>query len=164
MPLNNFGFVYHDCKTAPFISRSAQPDQLGFDDLSDLGVDCIFKLSNSSEFDAKKEQDLFKYGAVYEHALPELFRAGCGDQVIQICQMIHNQFDLCKAVHIHCSHGRDRTGLIAGAYQLMYMGRSIKEIDADRPAYGCNALIELVDSPDRHILTDIYLMKCAGKL
>ena len=162
MPLNNFGFVYNGMDGNVY--RSAQPDKLGFDYLHAIGVRKIFKLNNDKEFPLADEQKLFPDGDVYQMELPELYRGNSIHDVIKIAQTINGMHLLKHDILIHCSHGRDRTGLVVGAWQLMFGGKSIKEVNTDRPSWGCNCIIEMIDSPDRHILTEIYLLKCSGQL
>lgn len=162
MPLNNFGFVHNGMNGN--IYRSAQPDKLGFEYLHAIGVDTIFKLNHDNEFSFEEEKKLFPYGCVTQCDLPELYRGNSLNCVISIARLINEDLLNKHDIHIHCSHGRDRTGLVAAAWQLMFDGKDIKQINADRPAYGCNCLIEMFDSPDRHILSEIYLLKCGGKL
>ncbi|KAL8272082.1 hypothetical protein Esti_004017 [Eimeria stiedai] len=46
---------------------------------------------------------------------------------------------------VHCHHGRDRTGLLVGAYKLKHLGFSLADVWKDNRAFGMN-LFEAVNS------------------
>ncbi len=41
-----------------------------------------------------------------------------------------------RVVFMHCSAGMDRTGLVAGAYKMKYLGMSMKEVLAENAGFG----------------------------
>jgi protein tyrosine/serine phosphatase len=158
MPLNNFGVVGTSVRR---IYRHAQPDEVGFADLSEIGVATIFKLCEDGEYPDAKESLLFKKyrpdNEVILYPFPEVFRFGQIDRVKECAKEIymyaHNGL---MAVSLHCSHGRDRTGLIAGAVKLLYLGAKFAEVEADRKIFGANEFYDLtVDAPDIAILKEI---------
>lgn len=41
-----------------------------------------------------------------------------------------------RVVFMHCSAGMDRTGLVAGAYKMKYLGWSMKEVLKENSGFG----------------------------
>lgn len=151
MPLHNFGVVLQNPEWTIF--RSAQPDALGFRDLRDhLNVDVSYKLSRDHEFSNATERALFEPNEVILDPFEEVFRTGDLDRVIAAAQAIYDCTWDKRSVLIHCSHGRDRTGLISAAVQMLIGAWPLQLALDERKAFGVAGLIAVVDEPDHHIL------------
>ena len=149
MPLNNFGIVVKG------LYRSAQPDEQGIKDLAGLGIDTIIRLSHSSEGDlsSAREEELFKPGVLIQDDFPEMFRAGEYMHVKIRAADIKSLLGLNRNILLHCSHGRDRTGLISGAYKIIYCGASYGQVMEDRRIFGTNMILDWsADAADLAIL------------
>lgn len=42
-----------------------------------------------------------------------------------------------RPIAVHCAHGRDRTGTVVAAYQVVVLGRSVREAADEAKAIGC---------------------------
>jgi hypothetical protein len=162
MPLENFGIVSEVVsdesstlhQSTNLLVRSAQPDALGFKFLRQLGVRTVIKLCSEREFSLQQEQTLFAPGVVIPDPLAGLFRIGDVDAVIKIAGQIDAALRT-TGVHVHCTHGRDRTGLVCAAYRLIYQKATLDDVNAEREVYGVDGIIALFDLPDNEILEEI---------
>lgn len=161
MPLNNFGVVLITTVTTPTtqekvsVYRSAQPDAVGFKTMAALGIDVDLKLSEDKESSNDEEKKLFN-GQVIIDEFPEMFRTHEYDHVIKCIDTLIGLITAGKNILIHCSHGRDRTGLISGALKIIYCGCSYDEAQQDRRDYGANAVLDwTADAADLVILKKI---------
>jgi hypothetical protein len=139
MSLNNFGIVKSiGGKT---LSRSAQPDAEGIFTLEKLGVQIILKLNSSSEYPLTEEK---KVSVAIGFAECPLDPFNPDEKIVRQLALDIQSYLTANtpgmSVHIHCSHGRDRTGLIIGAWQLLYGGISLNDVLAQRKAYGTSWL------------------------
>jgi len=131
MSLNNFGIQLANGKT---LSRSAQPDADGFNTLIKLGVQKIIKLNTSSQYPLDREVQSF----ANTQEIPLNSFDPDEESVRNIALIINSKITAGMNVHIHCSHGRDRTGLVIGAWQILYGGFSLDYVMIDRENYGTN--------------------------
>ena len=125
--LPNFGTVTKK------LSRSAQPNEVGFIHLKELGVDIIFKLDRDDEYSDKKEELNFG-GAIFNRSLKT--KEVTKEQAINIANELQNELQNNKRVHVHCIKGKDRTGLVIGTWKMLYQNKSYLEIQADWKKYG----------------------------
>ncbi len=153
MPLTNYGVVswYENCR----LSRSAQPDAIGYQTLDRNNVSVIIKLSYDREFSNEVAARMFSSGRVLYRPLPRVFRGNCYVQVQEIVREINSLLAFGHNVHCHCRHGTDRTGLIVAAHQLIYMHRSLPDVLGERRAYGVGPLRGLLDFEDLYLLKDL---------
>lgn len=161
MPLNNFGYVCSKTsgKTIDFegltyhLYRSAQPYTRDAQTLYKLGIKSIVKLNlpvmGSEEFPYYDNRI-----TTYNCPLPSLFRFRSLHDIIKICDKI-DRYLTQGNVLVHCTHGRDRTGLVCAAYRILYHGATISQVNEERAEYGVNSIIGLFDYPDKLILKDI---------
>lgn len=137
MPLNNFGIVELNS-----LYRCAQPDKKGFEDLYKLGVRKIFKLNTESEYSTAKEKSLFA-GEIYPASMGDL--TPNYEEVISICQAIRRSFIAGEKSAVHCTHGRDRTGLIIGSYRILFNNWNLVDTIAEFEIYGVVGVLHWVD-------------------
>jgi protein-tyrosine phosphatase len=137
MPLNNFGMVNN------LIARSAQPDETGIYSLVSIGFYAVLKL-NTEQYE-QEQQACYKAGLqlVYKPIPTELNSVGT---IKEIAEQIKS-LSAAGRILVHCEHGRDRTGLVVGAYRILYNGYSLEQVDAERKVYGVDGLIKVLDSP-----------------
>jgi tyrosine-protein phosphatase SIW14 len=146
------------------LTRSAQPDEVGFTSLLRQGVMIVVKLCTSGEYPDADEMERFHPGGVLLRPLPGLFRKGCTDQVIGIASIINTALKHTD-VHVHCTHGRDRTGLVCAAYSLIYDKARLQDVNQDRAQYGVdNFVISWVDRDDNVILDEIARRVGSGEI
>ena len=144
MPLDNFGSV------AVHIYRSGQPDAVGFDTLKDVGVSTILKLNSESLVEETTwcaERDI----ALIQKPMGTFINSVAA--VLEIADLLDKKFGM---VLVHCQHGRDRTGLIVGAYRIKYQGWTVEQADAERKAYGVEGIIKVADFDMEIVLAEIY--------
>jgi protein tyrosine/serine phosphatase len=156
VPLNNFGLVtWHPLadnhNTAHVgLYRSAQPDAEGFWDLNFLiGPYVSYRLSDPTEGVslADETEVLTKIGCRVIHD-PRLGAGINPDKgvVKTIVKDIQDLYLLGNNVLIHCLHGRERTGLIAAGWKLLYGDAKLADVMADLEAFGITGLTRIVDT------------------
>ena len=146
MPLNNFGLVDRR-EQGTALWRAAQPDSTGFKLLLSFGINGVFKLNSNSEFpDAREAQYITP--AVLSLTPMDPFTPK-EDEVRGIVKEIDEYLSNGISVLVHCTHGRDRTGLIIGAYRALINHWSFDQIQKEREMYGANWL---TDVPDYEII------------
>ena len=153
MPLNNFGIVVDGC-----LYRSAQPDADGIKVLKNLGINTIIRLSHSSEGNVSSDQEtaLFRPGVLVNDDFPEVFRIDSQSHAEKCTRSIFERVKAGEKVLVHCSHGRDRTGLICGAYKILICKSTYDQVMDDRKTFGANAMLDWsVDAPDLKILKSL---------
>jgi protein tyrosine/serine phosphatase len=169
IPLNNLGVVTK--WGGNILYRGAQPDRAGFGSLWSMGVKTIFKLNGDEEFRDAVEKDWFveDYSiqdddlALRCWPLPGILRANWTDNVIMIVSAIDAAFKL-GHVFVHCTHGVDRTGLIAAAYRVVYRGASLADVQKERVTYGISPIRDLIDYQDHEVLKELFARVQAGRL
>jgi tyrosine-protein phosphatase SIW14 len=140
MPLNNFGIVTKLGQATLF--RSAQPDEDGCKTLSSIGVSHIVRLNDGDSPTTMMEKQ-FLGGEVIYIPIPT-FSVNV-DTVKEIVAEIAKCLAQVQNILVHCTHGRDRTGLIIGAYRLIYQGWTLEKVNAERELYGVNFLVGIGD-------------------
>jgi tyrosine-protein phosphatase SIW14 len=132
MPLMNFGHVGVN------MGRCAQPDAHGFTLLREMGYTLIAKLNTEDESSAAIEAHLFdatdgRSIAQYPNLSPlhpdtATLRA--------IAEEILRLEAAGQRVLLHCTHGRDRTGMVAAAIRLIRDRWPIADVLDEFAAYG----------------------------
>lgn len=152
MPVNNLGYVVTvwNGGTPTRLFRSGQPDALGFRTLYELGVRKIYKLNEGIE-----EIPADIQMSVEQHELPGLFRLEDKDAVKEICWRIQADLNQGINVLVHCTFGRDRTGLIIAAYRMIMQKLCYSLAEAERKEYGVNGIYSYLDIPDDLVLEQI---------
>lgn len=151
MSLPNFGVILPNV-----LFRSAQP-MTGQDFAwakSALGINCIVKLDDNSEFPNATESKL----------------AGCLvipmsigvtqvtlEQIQTVASMINKKVAAGRKVLVHCLHGRDRTGFAIGGYEALYLKRPWAAIQKEMAAHGITGPYAVMDA------TGIALVKALAK-
>lgn len=126
MPLNNLGVV------GPGILRSAQPDLADVATLRMLGVSVVLKLNTRDEAPAV---ELAPGIVLWEY--PFGLHAPPDADIRQLITQLHGYVGA-ETVLVHCTHGRDRTGFVAAAYQLLILRHTLEDVLAERARFGVN--------------------------
>ena len=148
MPLNNFGRVGHN------LYRSAQP--IGDDawiTLHALSVTMVYKLNGDAEYPAKSERLLISAylglgsGLTVDEDISPILPDGkaivrAARQVFQLTEPMGHD----EALLIHCTHGRDRTGAVIGAYRILYDSWELEDVLNELESYGVHGIIRLADT------------------
>jgi tyrosine-protein phosphatase SIW14 len=137
MALSNFGIV------APGrLYRAAQPDAKGFQDLVALGVTLAVKLDGDGEYPHARENAEFP-GPVWveEVATFQPDRV----QVVHLATRLDQALASGLVAVVHFLHGRDRTGLVIGAWRLLFAQWTLAQVLEERQLYGAGWLIDLAD-------------------
>jgi len=132
MSLENFSLVSEDATWALY--RSGQPDEGGFRELLRLGVNSILKMNATEEFSDAEEVRLFSPGTVEFLPLTTYFPDP--DYAREAVKTIQSLTGAGKRVAVHCSHGRDRTGLVIAAWRILVSGWSVERADEERRRFG----------------------------
>lgn len=145
MPLHNFGIV------TPRLYRCAQPDAAGFRDLNHFGVSMILKLNTDVDYPVDRERGEFT-GGVWPRPI-STFRpnAKVATDVVAQLQLATQQ----NVVAVHCTHGRDRTGLIIGAWRLLVDRWTLDAVNDERALYGSVSIVHLVTHEIDEVLAEI---------
>lgn len=156
MPLHNAGCVC--ALDYARLWRSAEPDRDAMVDWKIIGIQKIFKLNGELE-DPVHDPEM----QIISRPLHELLRYDQVDEVIKICREIRGQMEQGRTCLVHCSHGRDRTGLVCAAYCLIYYAHTnlelVNEINA---LYGEKGIMKIIDAPDQIVLKEILKRKGLG--
>lgn len=154
MPLQNFGLVYRDPNGAR-LWRCAQPDYDGFWQLSKMmgdgkgeGAVC-FKLNQPSE----GLDDEFT-GVVQQCRVGLLDPDPKG--VSSIARDIMLSLKGGNDVVAHCTHGRDRTGCVIGAFRVIFQGWTVAAAWEEMKVFGVGGIIALTDLPIHECLEKIW--------
>jgi len=139
MPLSNFGRV------AKNLYRGAQPDSHAWDTLRALGVTGAFKLNDEREYPVGREAK--EAGPTVQINSFAVGQWSPNEQmVVSAAGNIESWLNTGVAVYVHCSHGRDRTGLVIGAWMLLYRGATFEQVQAERALYGVTGIVALADA------------------
>lgn len=145
MPLNNFGFVD---RIASKLFRSAQPDSEGLNTLNLLGIRTIIKLND--EFTSEIVDRRFHM--IYMPLPTITFDY---KQAVHVAEKVKDCIMSGNDTLVHCTWGRDRTGLIIGTYRLMYLDWTLNQVNEEREAYGVVGLQKLLDFDEQYMLQKI---------
>ena len=143
MPVDNFGIV-DGIESGALLARSAQPDKTSCLALNKLGFNVLYKLNNNEEFPDVTEQDNFN-GQVILDPYPKLFNIPTKEHILQTIAFINNTVKEGRNVLVHCTHGRDRTGLVIGAYRIVYDKWTFEQVQAERVYYGAGLITDIPD-------------------
>jgi tyrosine-protein phosphatase SIW14 len=151
--IDNFGVV------KGLLYRGGQPDSEGLATLAKLGVNVVVKLNTDREFSEKDERFMWQtLNGVMEipDTLPSFFlEKPRTEEVKEIARMIQRHVIAGRRVFVHCTHGRDRTGLVVAAYRIMFDGLTLYEAEEERKRYGVSGLIAVADHEMTEVLEDI---------
>lgn len=106
--------------------RSEQPVAEDGEAIVKLGIQSVINLRF---FDRNDDDHLKAYGLTLLNR-PLLSWSIKPKEIAEILYLIEKQQQN-GAVLIHCYHGADRTGLIAGMYRIIYQGWSVEEAKAE---------------------------------
>ena len=146
MPLNNFGIVTEN------LLRCGQPDLRGVADLADLAVTTIFKLNSDAATDEAEWCRLKGIQLAYS-PIPTL--TNTADVIRALVGRVQAALVAGARVVVHCEHGRDRTGLVIGAWQLIYQNLTLETVNEERAAFGVTGLFTIFDAQITALLTEI---------
>lgn len=156
MSLDNFGIVTSTMADA-FLFRSAQPcTQAAAETLRRLQVGLVFKLDSDTEFRAlstEEEARLLPFANIAK--VPQDPLSPCEASTRKLVEEIHAALASGINVLVHCVHGRDRTGLVCGAYHLIHDGWTLRDVNRERAQYGVAGLIKIADLPIDSVLQSI---------
>lgn len=145
MPIHNFGI------TDLFVWRSAQPDQQGIKDLKRLNVNAIVKLNTETP----EERNWCDTVGIKLEEFPIPTFINNPTTIKTIANEIKN-LTAGGIVLVHCEHGRDRTGLVIGAYHVLFDGWTPEQANAERKLYGVEGIIKMFDMDMDAILAQLY--------
>lgn len=140
MPLSNFGMV-----RPGRLYRCAQPDVTGLVTLASLGVGCVVSLNGAKNADWDREK--------WIEDLPTL--SVDVPRVVALVDRINGWLNRDGSLAVHCTHGRDRTGLVIGAWRLRHDDWSFEEVQAERGVYGISTILEIAERAIHEALEQI---------
>lgn len=140
MPLDRYGVI------GPNVTRSAQPDEHGCRMLRELGIRHVVKLNGDSEMAVATEAGWLGAGV---DVLTFPFAVGMFDPDVEKARQIVAEMTrlarLGAPVHVHCTLGRDRTGFVAGVYQLVVLRLPLTRVLEEFHEFGARGWVQLLD-------------------
>jgi hypothetical protein len=124
--------VANFAQVSPVLYRGAQPTQEGFRELKRLGVKTVLSM-RAGDDDAKliAGQGLRLVRISSRAWLPRTRNVVAALKVI--LEPRYQPF-------VHCQAGKDRTGLVVAAYEILFLGKSVDEAVSERRSYGAAAI------------------------
>lgn len=150
MPLSNFGFVAS--VNGANLFRAAQPAGGDFNTLKSIGINGIFRL-NDDGLPLEAEIAAMTGGKVFYSPLPTFTVSK--EQILTTVRQLRAALEQGTNVLLHCTHGRDRTGAVVGAYRLLYNGWTLKQVEVERKEYGVNCFVYIADYDIQRVLEQI---------
>ncbi|MEW6103674.1 MAG: protein tyrosine phosphatase family protein [bacterium] len=117
--------------------RGAQPTEEGFAGLKKLGIKTIINLRSS---DSNEEEWCKKQGLRYYHLKMSPFEAPEPVQVKYFFQIVNEPKN--QPVFFHCQLGRDRTGMMAALYRIIYDDWSNSEALSEMDYFGFQIILD----------------------
>jgi len=128
--VGNFGEV------TPHLYRGAQPNHVGLEQLSRMGIDIVVDLRLTKKDDESRQARKLgmKFVSIPWHCyLPE-------DKVFaRFLRLLQDNPD--KKIFVHCRYGDDRTGMMIAAYRMAFEGWSAKEARKEMEQFGFHRLV-----------------------
>ena len=111
--------------------RCGAVDSISGKALKELGVTCVLKLNE--EFPLEHEQQHFEniLYCPYSFILyPDV------KKTTLVCKKLHEELESGSVVAVHCTAGKDRTGIIISAYGMLYLNWDLKTAFQEFLKYG----------------------------
>lgn len=125
--------VANAAQVSPVLYRGAQPTKEGFRELARAGVKTILSMRIGID-DGKILGEL----GLKSFRVPALqWRPDTKDVVAALKVIVTPAF---QPVFVHCQAGKDRTGLVVAAYEILFQGRSVEEAITERRSFGALGL------------------------
>ena len=140
-PLQNFGFDFAVIHPVAVISRSAQPSVEGWETLREFHQEMSSEPSRLHHFSLNgnagpdwADTEILDW-SVFSPSV---------DAVMAVVGMISADLKSWRSVHVNCTQGSDRTGLVWGAMRLRYFGWTFDDMMAERALYLSAPLVDAV--------------------
>jgi protein tyrosine/serine phosphatase len=119
---------------APNIFRGSRPsDELSAVKISiNLEVGWFEFWHQSAE---RERQACKKFGVIYYHLPMSDWAKPAIPQLEKVCRLMRNVSRV-SPVLFHCLHGKDRTGIVAASYRIMYQGWAVEAAIEEMYALG----------------------------
>jgi protein tyrosine/serine phosphatase len=114
--------------------RGGQPKPEGFEKLSRLGIKTILNLRDDDDREANEERLARAAGFNYFN-IPFPRQGRPTEAEIQSALAIIRSSDK-QPVFVHCKYGADRTGVLIGAYRILYEGWTGDQAKSEAERYG----------------------------
>jgi tyrosine-protein phosphatase SIW14 len=114
--------------------RGAQPRSGGFKILSKLGIKTIINLRDNDERALMEEQTARAAGFEYFNVPVTKFGRPDDAEIGRVLAIINSPEK--QPVFVHCKYGSDRTGVVIGAYRILYDGWTSERAKAEANRYG----------------------------
>jgi protein tyrosine/serine phosphatase len=131
--LPNFGRVSKQ------LSRGAQPNASGFQELKKLGIDVVVNLRHEST-EISRERELVQAQGMQYVSIPWRGSQNPDNgQIAQFLELLHAKPD--KHVFVHCQRGAERTGVMVACYRMSEEGWTAAKALTEMEQFGFRGLL-----------------------
>jgi protein tyrosine phosphatase (PTP) superfamily phosphohydrolase (DUF442 family) len=127
-------------EVTPTLFRGAQPTELGFKTLAQMGVQVIVDLRSGDE--AKREQKEVTALGMKFVGLPWRCTDPKDDDFANFLALLRDNTD--KKIFVHCRAGIDRTGMMIASYRMAEQGWTAAEALREMKAFGFSSFHGMV--------------------
>jgi protein tyrosine/serine phosphatase len=114
--------------------RGAQPNGEGFKALAKLGIKTIINLRDNDQRALVEEKKAQSAGFQYFNVPITRFGRPDTAEVYKVLEIINKPEY--QPVFVHCRYGADRTGVVIGAYRILFDGWTSKDAKAEANRHG----------------------------
>jgi tyrosine-protein phosphatase SIW14 len=107
------------------VLRGAQPTEAGFRSLKAAGVKTILNLRQPGDHTEAEKKLVEKLGMKYVSIPMKGLHTPTEDQISKAMKVLHDEE--AGPVFVHCKKGKDRTGVVIGAYRMKHDGWNAKK-------------------------------------
>ncbi|MCM8823192.1 MAG: tyrosine-protein phosphatase [Candidatus Omnitrophica bacterium] len=121
-------------KVNDYIYRGGYPKHKGYIYLKSLGIKTIVNFSGQNKRFFYEQKITHDYGFNFVHIPLSIYSEPEDEKVIKFFETILNP--KLQPVFVHCTNGRDRTGVMIAVYRVVVEGRGVKESYKEALRYG----------------------------
>lgn len=116
-------------QVSPVLYRGAQPNGEGFRNLRELGVRTVLSMRSAHD-----DRRLLGGLGLYTFRIPaHQWHPESQDVLAALKLILTPNF---QPVFVHCQAGKDRTGLVVAAYEVLELGKTVEQAVAERRSFG----------------------------
>ncbi|MCM8774368.1 MAG: tyrosine-protein phosphatase [Candidatus Omnitrophica bacterium] len=121
-------------KVNDYIYRGGYPKNKGYIYLKSLGIKTIVNFSGKNKRFFYEQKIVHDYGFNLVHIPLSIYSEPEDEKVIKFLKILLNP--KLQPVFVHCTNGRDRTGVMIAVYRVVGEGKGVKESYKEALRYG----------------------------